>query len=257
MPLTTAETPILVAREGGVGTVTLNRPHAMNTITTGLARELNVAIRTLSGTCDVIVLRGAGGNFSAGGDFDELAVLRGEGAPAMRQLFEAFHGACNSIAAMPVPVIAAVEGTATGAGFELMLAADFAIVAEDAKLAHSNRTSAGPVPGGASQRLLRLAGAQRTLGMILTGDEITGTEAAQWGIAYRAVPAAEVDPAVAEIAARLARQDRAALRKSKELIYQGLKQPLSAKTSSQLDAALAYLASEDDASSIEALAQSE
>jgi enoyl-CoA hydratase/carnithine racemase len=253
--LDTSETPVLFGRDGGIGTVTLNRPAAMNAITTVLAHELNVAIRTLSGECDVIVIRGAGGNFSVGGDFTELDELRAEGEPELRKLFEGFRTVCDVIAAVPVPVIAAVEGFALGGGLELMLGADISIVAEDAQLGERYINFDQIPAGGSTQRLPRFVGPQRALGLILSGDRISGAEAAEWGIAYRAVPAAELDETVDEFARRLAGKSRVALAKSKALVRKGLELPLSRGVSLELEAALAHLYGTDAATGIRELAR--
>src|SRR5437764_12720207 len=105
-----------------VAWVTLNRPEAYNAITVELAHLLEQALRDAAERADVVVIRGAGGNFSVGGDFKELERLRAIGTEAMRELFESFGRACATIAQLSVPVVAAVEGYAVAGGFELMLA---------------------------------------------------------------------------------------------------------------------------------------
>lgn len=104
--------PVLSRVEGGVATLTLNRPHARNAITVGLAQTLHDGLLDAAERARVVVVRGAGGTFCAGGDFDEVARLRAQGPEAMRPLFETFIGACELIGELPVPVVAAVEGYA-------------------------------------------------------------------------------------------------------------------------------------------------
>ena len=173
--------------------VTLNRAEAMNAITVALGEALEAALRAAPDEADVIVIRGAGGNFSVGGDYKELERLRAEGPEAMRELFDAFGRACELIAKLPVPVIAAVEGFAMAGGFELMQACDMAIVAHDAKLADNHANFAMVPGGGSTQRLPRLLGRQRALAHLLTGERLSGTQAAELGMAVQAVPAAELD----------------------------------------------------------------
>src|ERR671930_1700202 len=147
-----APEPTVITRVvDGVGWLTLNRPNAYNAITTELARALEQALLDVAEGCDVIVIRGAGGNFSVGGDFKELERLRAAGQDAMRELFEAFRAACGVIAQLPVPVVAAVEGYAMAGGFELMQACDFAIVSEEARIG-DNHSNFGQVPGGGSSQ---------------------------------------------------------------------------------------------------------
>lgn len=214
------------AVDGAVGRITLNRPEAMNAITVALGEQLETALRELAPKVRVIVMRGAGGNFSVGGDFHELQRLRAQGREAMSELFANFGRACSAIAELDVPVIAAVEGYAMAGGFELMQAADIALVHAKAKLAdtHSNH---GMVPGGGStQRLPRLVGRQRALGHILTGDRLSADEAVTWGLAYRAFPDDTFDTDVNAFAQTLAAKDPVALRRSKQLVYAGLQLPL-------------------------------
>src|SRR5439155_27380674 len=147
------ETPVLIAVDGRIARITLNRPAAMNAITVALARALEDALARAPDEADVIVVRGAGGNFSVGGDFNELERLRAEGTDAMAALFDGFGRACALIAELPVPVVAAVEGYAMAGGFELMQASDVVIVRDDATIA-DNHSNFGQVPGGGSSQRL-------------------------------------------------------------------------------------------------------
>jgi enoyl-CoA hydratase len=217
----------------------------MNAVTVELAGELARALRELAGTADVIVIRGAGGNFSVGGDFRELQRLQSDGAAAMRELFVAFRSACDSIARLPVPVIAAVEGYALAGGFELMQACDLAIVAADARIG-DNHSNFGHVPGGgSSQRLPRLVGRQRALGLILSGDKLSGDEAAAWGLAYRSVDAGAFEAAVDDLAGRIAAKDRLALARTKALVYAGLERPMTEGLDLELEGVLDHLSQKD------------
>src|SRR6202022_55324 len=110
----------------GIGRITLNRPERMNAVTTELARQLEHALSELSAdpTVNVIVIRGAGKNFCAGGDVAEVERLRPVGPESLGALFDAFRRACDVISTVGVPVVAAVEGVAMAGGFELIQAAD-------------------------------------------------------------------------------------------------------------------------------------
>jgi enoyl-CoA hydratase len=245
--------PVLSAIDGAVGRVTLNRPEAFNAFTIELGQSLERALRELAAdeAVNVIVIRGAGGNFSVGGDFVALEALHGEGVYAMRRLFESFGAACNAVAELAVPVVAAVEGYAMAGGFELMQAADISVVREDAKLA-DNHTNFGLIPGGGgSQRLPRLVGRQRALGMILTGDRITGAEAAAWGLAYKAFSASEFDSGVEELVQELATKNPASLAWCKRLVNEGLKRDLASGLRSETEAVLQHLQSDAGAEAFE------
>jgi enoyl-CoA hydratase len=235
---------VLVSEAGGVGRITLNRPEAMNAITTELAGALRDALAGLAQRARVIVIDGAGGNFCVGGDFKALQAIR-EDPVALRELFMTFHAACALIGELPVPVFAAVEGNAMAGGFELMLASDFAIVREDARIG-DNHSNFGMVPGGGStQRLPRLVGRQRALGLILSGDRLSGREAAEWGLAYRAEPVERFGAAVDELAAKLAEKDPVALARTKATVRAGLELPLSEGLDIELEAVMEHLQGDD------------
>jgi enoyl-CoA hydratase/carnithine racemase len=138
----------------------------------------------------------------------------------MAELFTSFARALRAITSAPVPVVAAVHGHAVAGGFELMHACDIAIVHTDARIADIH-SRFGHVPGGGStQRLPRIVGRQRAMGMILTGDEISGARAADWGLAYRAAGPAEFEAAVDGIVNRLLANSRSAMARSKRLVDQ-------------------------------------
>lgn len=248
----TSSGPVRVSVDGAVGTILLDRPEAMNAITVELGRELEKALRALESQVNVIVVRGAGGNFSVGGDFRELQRLRGEGRAAMAELFANFQRACSAIGTLEVPVIAAVEGFAMAGGFELMQASDIVLVHENAKIAdtHSNH---GMVPGGGStQRLPRLVGRQRALAHILSGDRLSADEAVAWGLAYRKFSAATFDQDVADFAEALAKKDRTALARTKLLVYSGLNVSLPVGLSIEQCEVLDHLSENTSGDGIEA-----
>jgi enoyl-CoA hydratase/carnithine racemase len=223
-----------------VAHVTLNRPQARNAITLDLARRLDAALREAAERADVIVVRGAGGHFCAGGDVHDVTRLAAAGPDALRPLFETFIGACELIGELPVPVVAAVEGVAVAGGFELVQSVDVVVVRDDAVLA-DNHLNLGMIPGGGgSQRLPRIVGTQRALGHILLGDRLSGVEAVEWGLAYRSAPAAGFEDAVADVVANLLGKKRAALTRAKALVRRrgSLADGLRAET----DAILAHLA---------------
>jgi enoyl-CoA hydratase/carnithine racemase len=245
------EPAVLTRVEGGVAHVLLNRPHARNAVTVELAGQLRNALSDAAVHADVIVIRGAGGHFCAGGDFHEVSRLRTQGREALRPLFETFIGACELIAELPIPVVAAVEGYATAGGFELIQSVDVAIVRDDAVLA-DNHANFGMIPGGGgSQRLPRIVGTPRALGHILTGDRLSGAEAAAWGLVYRSVPPPAFEGAVAALLANLAGKDRAALTRIKQLVRGGLHGSLRDGLAMETEATLDHLAGEQAGTGID------
>lgn len=248
--------PVRLDIAEGVATVTLDRAEAMNAVTTATATALRQAVQVASGAENVrvIVLRGAGGNFCAGGDFAEVQRLRAEGSQALRGLFEAFRGACAAIATAPQPVVAVVEGVAMAGGFELMQVCDVVLVREDARIS-DNHANFGMVPGGGgSQRLARLVGRQRALGLLLSGDRLTGAEAVEWGLAYRSYDSGSFEAEVADFVARLAGRRSDALRSIKRLVRDGLAVDLEAGLDLELDAVVDHIAGDAGDTSVSAFA---
>lgn len=228
----------------GVGHVSLNRPECMNAVTTELASQLEHALSELSmdSAVNVIVIRGAGKNFCAGGDVVEVERLRSAGPTHLRALFDAFRRACDLITKIEVPVVAAVEGVAMAGGFELMQAADIVIVCDDAKIADSH-INVGMIPGGGStQRLPRLVGRQVALGLLLSGDRLSGLDAVRLGLAYRSFAPHDFDAGLHEFVAKLASRDRAAVTTIKKLVGGAGQQSLAQGLDDEITAVVAHIA---------------
>jgi enoyl-CoA hydratase/carnithine racemase len=240
------EVPAVLTRweergDARIAHLVLNRPHARNAITLALAEGLRDSLAAAGEGADVIVVRGAGGTFCAGGDFGEVSRLRAQGPDALRPLFETFIGACELITALPVPVVAAVEGHAMAGGFELVQSVDIAIARDDAVLADNHANFAMIPGGGGSQRLPRIAGVPRALGHILLGDQLTGEQAQQWGLVYRAVPPPQFENAVDDVVTDLAGKDRHALARIKHLVRDGLRGSLTQGLAAETASTLAHL----------------
>lgn len=245
---------VTTSLDGHVGWITLNRPDRMNAITVDLARALRDAIESLGSDpeVNVIVMRGSGGNFCAGGDFEEVQRLRAAGPAALTELFVSFREGCEAIAGVEVPVIAAVEGAAAAGGFELMQAADIVLVSDDARIA-DNHINFGMVPGGGSTaRLPRLVGRQQALGLLLSGDRISGLDAVRLGLAYRAFAPSEFDDGVLAFVGRLAARSREAATTIKRLVRSGLDGPQSAALDAELAVVVDHIAGQAGTSGVAA-----
>ncbi|CDO90372.1 enoyl-CoA hydratase [Mycobacterium triplex] len=241
----------------GVGVITLNRPEQMNALTVALSAELEQAILELGGApeVNVVVVRGAGGNFCAGGDFNEVELLRSRGPDALRTLFTAFHGACAAIARVEVPVVAAVEGVAMAGGFELMQASDIVLVSDEAKIA-DNHVKFGMIPGGGStQRLSRLVGRQEAMGLLLSGDRLSGVDAVRRGLAYQSFPQAQFGHGVRRFVSDLAGRRREAVISIKRLVYTGIDAPLATGLENEIDDVVDHICGNAGLSSVTAFRQ--
>lgn len=188
------ESLVLTERRDGVTIVTLNRPEALNALSAGLRSALVSTLETLAADPDtqVVVLTGAGRAFTVGLDLKELG---GEKDPGR---VTSSVDLSNAMAALPQPVIGAVNGFAITGGFELALMCDFLFAAPAARFADTH-ARVGVVPGwGLSQRLPRLIGINRAKELSLTGNYLEAEQALAWGLVNRIVPAeALVDTAVA------------------------------------------------------------
>jgi enoyl-CoA hydratase/carnithine racemase len=236
-------TVVLRAVSDGVGRVTLNRPDQLNAITADLARELERSILDVAGSVNVLLVRGAGGNFCAGGDVDEVQRLRSIGPLALRELFTAFRRACDAIAGVDVPVVVAVEGVAMAGGFELMQAADIVLVSDDARIADQH-INFGMIPGGGgTQRLPRLVGRQTALGLLLSGDKLSGVDAARLGLAYKSFPKDTFDDEVERFVTALAARQRDAVTAIKRLVHP--EKRLAEGMDDEIDAVVAHIGADD------------
>jgi enoyl-CoA hydratase/carnithine racemase len=211
---------ILYEKKEGVARITLNRPEAMNAITGKMFREIGQALDDAEqdGGVSVVVLAGSGKSFCAGVDLkyasEELKTLQDQ-----QDLFRLGNKmALEKMEGLGKPVIAAVQGYCLAGGFELMMATDLVIAAEDAKIGDQHINFGLFGGGGCVYRLALLVGMRKAKEIVLTGKRLSGKEAEQLGLVNRAVPAAELESAVAELAAELTTKSPVALRLSKWFI---------------------------------------
>jgi 2-(1,2-epoxy-1,2-dihydrophenyl)acetyl-CoA isomerase len=217
---------VLSEIDGRVGRVKLNRPEAKNAITVELSHGLATAVRELEPDVDVIVIRGAGGTFCAGGDVAQLDALRAKGRDDLATMFSAFRDARSAIAQAQVPVVSVVEGHAVAGGFELLQSCDIVLAAESAVFSDIHARF-GQIPGGGGTQLLpRLVGLSRASGLVLTGDSLTARQAFEWGLVYEVAADDALDSALESLISRLTRGSRAARTQSKRLMRAGLEMPL-------------------------------
>jgi 2-(1,2-epoxy-1,2-dihydrophenyl)acetyl-CoA isomerase len=195
-------------RDGAVVTLRLNRPDALNALDRDVAIRLLGLLRTIEADDHVraVVVTGTGRAFSAGQDLHELARETQAHGPAAvgEQLRERFNPIVLRIRALEKPVIAAINGVATGAGLGIALACDYRIAAEGASFVLAP-VSIGFIPGvGTSALLPALIGLSRAAELTLLGDRIDALQALEYGIVNRVVPTAELTAETALLAARFA-----------------------------------------------------
>ena len=191
---------------GAVALLTLDDRPRKNAMTEALGDALQARVAELEANPEVraVVLTGAGGAFSAGGDLGMLERLRGASREESRLFMLSFYRRYLAITRLPVPTVSAIEGPAIGAGLCVAMACDLCVVDQDARLA-LNFVQLGLHPGMGATHLTPLrVGAQRAAELLLTGRRFDGREAARMGLALEAVPAAEVLPRALALAEQIA-----------------------------------------------------
>jgi enoyl-CoA hydratase/carnithine racemase len=224
-----AEAGLLLAVAGPVATVTLNRPERRNAQTPAMWTALARLGRDLAGDVRVVVVTGAGPSFSAGLD---LAMFTPEGLPGAPSFVDiarasdddadatiaAFQEAFSWLLRPDLLTVAAVRGHAVGAGFQLALACDFRVCADDAMFTMAEVTR-GIVPDlGGTGLLAEIAGYSRALEVCVTGRRVAADEAFRIGLANVVVPGADLDVATADLVAALLAAPRDAAVETKALL---------------------------------------
>ncbi|MEV0943868.1 enoyl-CoA hydratase/isomerase family protein [Micromonospora wenchangensis] len=224
--MTAETTGVLLHCDGPVATVTLCRPDVLNAQTPAMWRAMSDFSRDLPGDVRVVVVRGEGRSFSAGLD---LSVAGAQGPGSFAELSTLPEQECaDRIAGYQqgftwlhrpdVISVAAVQGHAIGAGFQLALACDLRVLAEDATLSMAEVTL-GLVPDLAgTKRLVELVGYARALELCATGRRMDAVEADRIGLANLVVPNAELDAAVGDLTAGLLAGNRDAVVEIKALL---------------------------------------
>ncbi len=209
--------------EGGIATLSLNRPDALNALSPGLFVELREHVDALARQSEeigVVILRGEGRSFSAGNDLK--AIRAGETAPSPHFQAETVE----AIERLPQPVIASVRGHCYTGSLELALACDLLICSDTAKFADTHGKWAMTPTWGMSQRLPRRIGPLHAKEMMFTARVVSGEEAVRLGLANRCVRDADLDRLTRELAERMAENSWHTLRADKMLVHGGLERTL-------------------------------
>lgn len=215
---------ILVDRDERVGTITLNRPKALNALNSQVMNELTTAAAEFDADSGIgaIVITGNEKAFAAGADIKEMATL------SFSEVFDAdFFGAWGKLAAVRTPTIAAVAGYALGGGCELAMMCDLLIAADTAKFGQPE-IKLGVLPGmGGSQRLTRAIGKAKAMDLILTGRTIDAAEAERSGLVSRVVPADDLLGEAKAVATTISQMSRSAARMAKEAVNRAFESTLT------------------------------
>jgi enoyl-CoA hydratase/carnithine racemase len=233
-------------RPDGVVALRIDRP-PLNALSRALLDELAGVARDLAADSEVkaVVVMGGAKAFAAGADISELG-----GQTEARDVGKRFRAAFDAVAAIPRPVIAAINRVALGGGLELALACDLRIAADNARVGQPE-ILLGIIPGaGATQRLPRLVGPARAKELIWSGRQVKADEALAMGLVDRVVPADELEDTALEWAASFAAGPVVALGLAKRAIDAGLDLPLEQGVDLEADAFVEVFGTEDAATGV-------
>jgi enoyl-CoA hydratase len=219
---------VRVETEDGIRIVTVDRPEKLNALNSEVVEALGAAFGAAAGEPDLrcLIVTGAGEKaFIAGADIGELAKLTPVGG---REHARRGQAVLESLEALPVPTIAAINGYAYGGGLELAMACCLRVASDNAKMGLPE-TSLGILPGyGGTQRLARLVGASRAMELVLTAEKgVTAAEAHRIGLVNRVVPAGQALSGARELARKIAGNGPVACRYAMEAIRRGAEMPTS------------------------------
>jgi 2-(1,2-epoxy-1,2-dihydrophenyl)acetyl-CoA isomerase len=238
---------LLVKQDGGVMTITMNRPEVLNAFNDTMLAELTEVVEAVAQDEAVrcVVLTGSGRAFGSGQDLHSLVEGRSNGTVGMvSEHLQKYHKVVYALREMPKPVIAAVRGVAAGISCNIALACDLRIASDDARFIEAF-ARIGLVPdGGGAYFLTRLVGVGKALELSMLADEIKASEAERIGLINKCVPLADFEHATQALAQRLANGPTRAYALIKKLIYTSAESDL--QTSMRLEGELQDMAFETE-----------
>ena len=247
-----AFTNVELARSGAVATIRLSRPAALNALDAATLRELARALREIrrDEAVRAVIVTGAGEKaFSTGADIAAMAKMTAQQGHAFSRLG---HEVFARLEALPVPVVAALNGAALGGGLELALACDLIVAAEKARL-WQPEINLGLIPGfGGTQRLVVRIGLARARNLIYRGHTIQAPEGLAIGLVDRVVPNAELAAEATKLAEDLASKAPVALRQAKRATRAASEAVLAVGCQYEIEAFGVTFASEDRVEGLEA-----
>ncbi|WAM15459.1 enoyl-CoA hydratase/isomerase family protein [Rhodococcus sp. JS3073] len=247
-------TTVLATRSGSTATLALNRPHRLNAVSEELYQTLIDELAASDTDPDVraVVLTGTGRAFCVGADLK----AHNSGTRSREEqahYLDLAQRVCEQIQRMDIPVVAAVNGYALGAGAEMAVSADFLIIAEDAQMGFPEVSIGTFVGGGVTNRLPRLVGLRRATDMLILGERFTGSQALEWGLAHSAVPADTVFEAAHALASTLAAKAPLSLARMKAALRRN--DPLEVVLDTEPQELLALMGTQDWAEGVAAFAE--
>jgi enoyl-CoA hydratase/carnithine racemase len=217
---------VILDKEAGIATITLNRPEKLNAISAFMRQKLIMAIEEVrkDDTIKVLIITGAGRGFCAGGDVTAMGKSESSERkePSFRDIFQTMKERSLGLWSLDKPVIAAINGVAAGGGVELALTCDLRIASNSARFTVTNIKRGMTPDGGATWLLPRIVGMSRALNLMFTGDIIDANEAERIGLVDKVVPAEALIKEVRRLAARIAKGPSVALGLLKQAVHNGV-----------------------------------
>jgi 2-(1,2-epoxy-1,2-dihydrophenyl)acetyl-CoA isomerase len=247
---------ILFTLQEGIATLTLNRPEKLNSFNVAMHAEVRAALAQVHGEgARVLVVGGAGRGFCAGQDLGDRTVTPGQNVDLGESIENNYKPLVLALRNLPMPVIAAVNGVAAGAGANIALACDIVIAAKSATFVQAF-SKIGLVPdSGGTWSLPRLVGNARAIGLAMLGDKLSAEQAANWGLIWRCVEDAELKPTVDILVQHFAHAPTRCLAEIKRAIYGSWEHSLEQQLDIERDAQRQLGASADYAEGVAAFTE--
>jgi enoyl-CoA hydratase len=242
---------IIYEKQGGVAVIRLNRPQVLNAMNKRLWLDMQAALddARMDEQTKVVVITGEGRAFSTGADLKESKTRSIE---AYRDYLTALQEASRAIIRFEKPTIAAINGYAIGSGYELALACDIRIAADDAKIGSPEAKVTSSVTGGAFRLVQDLIGPGKARELLFTGEYIDGAEAERIGLVNRTVPQAQLMETVMEMAAKIAANSMFSLKMIKKGLNMALGEvSLEALMDFEVEACLACVSTKERQASLQ------
>lgn len=232
-----------VSKEGALGIITLDRPQAMNALSSKLVRELVSALTEFEADDQVrcLVIAGSEKAFSAGADIDEMADM----TAVQMAMSEHFFPLWDKVGKYPKPIVGALSGYVLGGGLELAMSLDVLVASETTQLGQPE-INIGVMPGGGgTQRLTRAVGKYKAMEMVLTGKRIGAEEAKTLGLVSRVVPKEAYLEEAKKVAIEIASKSPVAVKMAKMAVNKAFETTLSEGVDFEREVFYLLFASED------------
>ena len=251
--LSPSSTVVVDVGPSGIVDIWLNRPEQLNAMSVEMVKALlSVVDSAVAAGAMALVIRAKGRGFCAGADLKERRTMTEAERYAHNR---AINAAVNSIAAAPIPTIAAINGVAMGGGLELALGCDMRIAAESARIGLTE-SRIGAIPGaGGTQRLPRLIGISRALELMYAGEPVSARKAAEIGLVNGCVPDEDLDKMVKTYTDLLGARSPSAIRILKKVVYEGMNGSLAEGLECERESLSQILGSADYAEGLAAFAE--